>query len=335
MKIDHRHKLLRKSRNYQKLTFEFLFYSLAKNLAYIFLVLQLLNILGIINFDLDPDHFPALSLSGQWAQFQSFNFNPISIYLHFIWIFFLVVRAVTLTFIDHITSSPFTAGIIAILLVNMFLLYKGMSHGAARESWKKRSIFKFMFKEVLKGGNLLEDALFMMFMIDVIIFITTPEKSHIFFLLAVYLVMLSIKLTPAISNIISDLLNGFEKSFLHNDKIILAVLFLDIVAVYFDSKSMFTLFVLIIAYTAIATGILNLTRKMKQLHELLYYPLYFGLLVFYFSIFAVLAVSSAVVAIVQSPILAYYALKRKKLAPSWLLQAVNSVFLVILLILAF
>ncbi len=329
MKVTHRHKLLRGSKNFQKLNFEFLFYSLAKNLAYIFLALQLLNLFGIINFDLDPEHFPRLTLQGELSTFLSFNLNPISIYLHFIWVFFLVVRSVTLTFVDHIIASPFSAGIIVVLLFNMFLLYRGMSHGAARESWKKRSIFKFMFKDIMKEGNLLEDALFMMFIIDIIIFITIPERSHIFFLLALYLIMLSIKFTPAVSNFISDILNAIESSFLHNDKIIFLVLLADIAVVYFDSQSMFTLFMLIIAYTAIATGVLKLTRGWKFVHELLYYPL----LVFYFSIFAVLAVSTVIMGIIQSPILLYYWLKKKKLAPGWIMQTINAFILVILLIL--
>jgi len=335
MRLDHRHKLLRGSRHFEKLTFEFLFVSLAKNLAYIFLVLQLLSIFGVINFELDPDHFPNLTLKGELRKFQQMGFNPVSIYLHFIGIFFAVVKAVTLTFVDHIIESPFTAGIVAILLVNMFLLYRGMSHGSARESWKKRSIFKFMFTDILKKGNLLEDALFMMFVIDAIIFITIPEKSHIYFLMALYAVMLSIKITPAISNFIADVLNGFESSFFHNNKVVFVVVLLDIAAVYFDSRSMFTLFLMIIAYTAIATGILSLTKKHKVLNEILYYPLYFGLLVFYFSTFAILAVSIAFVAVVQLPVLLYYGIKKKKLAPAWLMQSINAALLLILLIIAF
>lgn len=335
MKITHRHKLLRGSHNFQKLNFEFLFVAMVKNLAYVFLILQLLSIFGIINFQLNPDHFPSLSIMGELAKFKEMGFNPISIYLHFIGIFFAVVKAVTLTFIDHIKDSPFTASIIAILLVNMFLLYRGMSHGSARESWKKRSIFKFLFSDILKGGNLLEDALFMMFIIDAIIFITIPERSHIYFLLAIYAIMLSIKITPSFSNFLADLLNGIEHSFLHNNKVILVVLILDIIAVYFDSQSMFTLFIILIAYTALATLILKLTQKSKAINEILYYPLYFGLLVFYASVLGILAVSAAVLAVVQLPVLLYYGIKKHMLVPGWLMQTINVILLGILMILAF
>jgi len=335
MKIDHRHILLRGSSNFQKLTFEFLFMSLANNIDYIFMALQVLSIFGIVNFNPNPDHFPPLTMLGELAKFQSFGFNPLLIYWHFITVFFLVVKSVTLTFIDHIRTSPFTAGIVAVLLSNMYLLYRSFSYGAAREHWGRRSIFKWMFRDILKGGNLFEDALFMMFVIDIIVFVTTPKITHLYFLIAFYLVMLSIKVTPLISNFASDFLNLFEKSFFRNAKVVFIVLILDIVAVYFNGQSMFTLFLLIIAYTAIATLILKLTEKTGKLNEVLYYVLYVGLLIFYLSIAAILAVSLIVVAIAQLPLILYYAIKKRSLPPIWLMQAINAVFLVILLIKVF
>lgn len=334
MKIDHRHILLRGSSSFQKLTFEFLFVSLAKNINYIFMVLQLLGIFGIVNFNPNPEHFPPLTILGELAKFKSFGFNPLLIYWHFITIFFLVVKSVTLTFIDHIKRSPFSAGIVALLLSNMYLLYRSFSYGAAREYWHKRSIFKFIFSDILKEGNFLEDALFMMFVIDIIVFVTTPKIIHIYFLIAIYLLMLSIKLTPAISNFVADMLNSFEKSFFHNKKVLFIVVILDIVAVYFNGQSMFTLFLLIVAYTAIATLILKLTEKTGKLNEVLYYVLYLGLLIFYLSIAAILAVSLVVIAIAQLPLILYFAFAKKKLPPSWLMQLVNCLFLIILLFLA-
>ena len=335
MKIDHRHILLRGSSNFQKLTFEFLFMSLANNINYIFLLLQLLSIFGIVNFNPNPDHFPPLTMLGELAKFQSFGFNPILIYWHFITIFFLVVKSVTLTFIDHIKTSPLTAGIIAILLSNMYFLYRSFSYGSAREHWGRRSIFKWMFRDILKGGNLLQDALFMMFVIDIIVFVTTPKITHLYFLIAIYLVMLSIKVTPVVSNFVADLFNSFEGSFFHNAKLLFAVAILDIVAVYFNGQSMFTLFLLIIAYTAIATLILRLTKKTGKLNDALYYVLYAGLLIFYLSIAAVLAVSLVVIALAQLPIILYYALRKRSLPPAWLMQVINAAFLVILLFLVF
>ena len=313
MKIDHRHLLLRGSHNFQKLTFEFLFMSLANNINYIFMALQVLSIFGIVNFNPNPNHFPPLTMLGELAKFQSFGFNPLLIYWHFITVFFLVVKSVTLTFIDHIRTSPFTAGIVAILLSNMYLLYRSFSYGAARENWGRRSIFKWMFSDILKGGNLLQDALFMMFVIDIIVFVTTPAKTHLYFLIAIYLIMLSIKVTPVVSNFVSDLFNSFEGSFFHNTNVLFAVAILDIVAVYFNGQSMFTLFLLIIAYTAIATLILKLTEKTGKLNEVLYYALYLGLLIFYLSIAAILAVSLIVVALAQLPIILYFAIAKKKL----------------------
>ncbi len=333
MKLTHRHQLLRGSSNFQKLTFEFLFYSLASNINYIFLVLQLLNFFAIVNFNPNPDHFPPLTILGELAKFQSFGFNPFLVYWHFIAVFFLVAKSVTLTFIDHIRTSPFTAGIVAILLSNMFLLYRSFSYGSAREHWNKRSIFKWMFSDIMKGGNLLEDALFMMFVIDIIVFVVTPERNHLYLLIAFYLVMLSIKVTPVLANMVSNASIALEQSFFHNEKVLFVVAILDVFAVYLNGQSMLTLFLLILAYTAIATLILRFTKKYEKANEVLYYVLYAGLLVFYLSIAAILAVSLAVMALVQLPILLYYAFARKKLAPAWLMQLVNGILLVVLLFL--
>lgn len=333
MKLTHRHQLLRGSSNYQKLTFEFLFFSMAKNIPYIFLALQLLNIFGVVNFNINPDNFPSLSIGSELAKFAEMSFNPFLIYWHFITIFFLVVKSVTLTFIDHIRTSPITAGIVAVIVANMFLLYRSLSYGAAREHWNKRSIFKWMFSDILKGGNLLEDALFMMFVVDIIVFITNPERSHLYFLLAVYLVMLSIKVTPIFANLASNFFNAIEQSFFHNSKVLFVVTVLDVVMIYLDSQNMFTLFLLILAYTAIATLILKLTKKFESANEVLYYVLYLGLLVFYLSIAAILTVSLVVVLLAQIPIIILYYILKKRLAPGWLIQVVNGVFLIVLLFL--
>jgi hypothetical protein len=335
MKLTHRHQLLRGSSNNQKLTFEFLFFSMAKNIPYIFLALQLLNIFGVVNFNINPDNFPSLSILGELGKFKEMGFNPFLIYWHFITIFFLVVKSVTLTFISHIQTSPITAGIVAIIVANIFLLYRSLSYGAARENWNRRSILKWMFSDILKEGNLLEDALFMMFVVDIIVFVVTPETSHLYFLIAVYLVMLSIKVTPIFANLASNMFNAVEQSFFHNEKVLFIVTLLDIVMIYFDSQQMLTLFLLILAYTAIATIILRLTKKFESANEVLYYVLYLGLLIFYLSIAAILAVSLIVVILAQIPIIIGYYLLKKKLAPGWLIQAVNGIFLVILLIMVF
>src|SRR3989338_1426413 len=183
-----RYSLLKSDRNFQKLNVEFLLITLAQNMQYIFLVLQLLSIFNVINFNLNPDHFPNLTISGEINKIKSYSFNPISIYGHFLYVFYEAMKSVTLTFIGHIKQNIFSAGIIAILIVNIWLLYSGMSYGHDTRTSRKRNIVFELMKDVLKGGNLLEDALWMMFILDIIVFITTPTKSHIYFLLGLYLV---------------------------------------------------------------------------------------------------------------------------------------------------
>jgi len=326
-----RYSLLKSDRNFQKLNVEFLLITLAQNMQYIFLVLQLLSIFNVINFNLNPDHFPNLTISGEINKIKSYSFNPISIYGHFLYVFYEAMKSVTLTFIGHIKQNIFSAGIIAILIVNIWLLYSGMSYGHDTRTSRKRNIVFELMKDVLKGGNLLEDALWMMFILDIIVFITTPTKSHIYFLLGLYLVMLSVKITPFFSNVIIALSTAFQKSFFHNEKVLLVVTILDIAMVYFDSGSMFTLFLMVIAYSAVATLLLKITSKIKEVNKVIFYLAYLGFIVFLASIFLIYGISFIIVTIAQLPLLIYFYKTKKKFIPRWLMQAVNGVFLVILL----
>ncbi|MBW3023151.1 hypothetical protein KY308_03540 [Candidatus Woesearchaeota archaeon] len=328
----HKYHLLKNDRNFQKLNVEFLMMTLAQNMQYIFLVLQLLSIFNIINFNLNPDHFPKLTISGELAVIKNHSFNPIYIYGHFLYVFYEAMRSLTLTFIDHVKDNIFSAGIIVIILVNMWLLYSGMSYGADMRASKRRNIIFSLIKDVLKRGNTLEDALWMMFIIDIIVFITTPTKEHILFLLGLYLVLLSIKITPVISNLIISASTAFQKSFFHNEKVLLVVTILDIAMVYFDSGSMFTLFLLILVYCTVATIILKLTSKMETVNKGVFYAAYFGLLVFLAGIFIIYGISFLLVIIAQLPLVIYFYKTKKKFVPSKVMQAVNWVFLIILLI---
>jgi len=326
-----RYALLKNDRNFQKLNVEFLLITLAQNMQYVFLVLQLLGILNVINFSLNPDHFPSLTITGEFSTFKSHSFNPVYIYGHFLYVFYEAMRSVTLTFIDHIRANPFSAGIVAILIVNIWLLYSGMSYGHDNRSARKRNIVIELMKDVLKSGNLLEDALWMMFILDIIVFITTPTKSHIYFLLGVYLVMLSIKVTPLVSNLIIYASTAFQKSFFHNEKVLFVVTLLDIATVYFDTRSTFTFFLMIIAYSAVATILLKLTSKFEQANKVIFYLSYLGFIVFLGSIFLIYGISSLLVIIAQLPLLIYFYKAKKKFIPRWLMQAANGLFLVILL----
>ena len=328
---EQRYHLLRNDRNFQKLNVEFLLITLAQNMQYIFLVLQLLSIFNVINFNLNPDHFPSLTISGEISTIKSYSFNPIYAYGHFLYVFYEAMRSVTLTFVDHIKSNIFSAGIVAILIVNIWLLYSGMSYGHDTGASRKRNIVFELMKDILKSGNLLEDALWMMFILDIIVFITTPEKSHIYLLLGLYLIMLSVKVTPIISNIVIALSTAFQKSFFHNEKVLLIVTILDIALVYLDSRSMFTLFLMIIAYSAVATLLLKITSKLKEVNKVIFYLAYLGFIVFLASIFLIYGISFLLVIIAQIPLLIYFYWKKKKFIPMWLMQAVNGIFLVVLL----
>ena len=326
-----RYSLLKNDRNFQKLNVEFLLITMAQNMQYIFLVLQLLGLLNVINFSLNPDQFPSLTITGEFNTFKSYSFNPVYIYGHFLYVFYEAMRSATITFIDHIRANIFSAGIVAILIVNIWLLYSGMSYGHDTGTSRKRNIALELMKDILKSGNLLEDALWMMFILDIIVFITTPTKTHIYFLLGLYLVMLSIKITPAISNLIIAASTAFQKSFFHNEKVLFVVTLLDIATVYFDTRSTFTFFLMIIAYSAVATLLLKLTSKFGEVNKIIFYLAYLGLIVFLASIFLIYGISFLLVIIAQLPLLIYFYWKKKKFIPGWLMQAVNGIFLVILL----
>src|SRR3989304_6057600 len=149
---DHRYQLLRSDRNFQKLNVEFLLITLAQNMQYIFLVMQLLSMFNVINFNLNPDHFPTLTISGEINKIKSYSFNPVYIYGHFLYVFYEAMRSVTMTFIDHIKANIFLTGIVAILIVNIWLLYSGMSYGHDSRASRKRNIIFELMKDIMKRG---------------------------------------------------------------------------------------------------------------------------------------------------------------------------------------
>ncbi|MEM4336495.1 MAG: hypothetical protein QXG86_00625 [Candidatus Woesearchaeota archaeon] len=322
--------LLKGSRGFQKLTAEFLIINIAHNMQYIFLVMQILSIFNIVNFNLNPSYFPELSIRGEVKKVEELSFNPLYIYGHFLYVFYEVMKSVTLTFVDHLRQNIFTGGIIAILLVNIWLAYSTMNYAYENKTKLKSNIIFELVKKAIKEGNPLEDALWMMFVIDIVVFITTPTKSHIYFLFFIYLLILSVKVTPLLSNMIINASIAFRKSVFHNKKVLFVVTILDIGMVYFDSKSMFALFLMIIVYTGIATLVLKITEKIKLVNKIIFYLVYIGFIVFLGSIFVIYWISFILVTIVQLPILIYFYKKKKKFIPLWLMQLVNFCLLAVL-----
>lgn len=67
MDIEKRYHALRYNPNFEKLNVEFLIITLAEKIEYILLVLTALFLLNLGGFNLNPVHFPDLSISGELA----------------------------------------------------------------------------------------------------------------------------------------------------------------------------------------------------------------------------------------------------------------------------
>ncbi|MBW3000136.1 hypothetical protein KY339_05685, partial [Candidatus Woesearchaeota archaeon] len=322
-----RYKALRNKKNFEKLSVEFLIFALAKNMQYIFLVYESLNLLGIVDFRVGLANLPRLSLASEWAKVAAHHYNPLWIYYRFLQVFLDVALDLARNFVNTIMNHPIEALIISIIIVNIWLLYSKLSFGYSKRDSKRHNIFKTTLKKTLFTSTLLERSLWMIFLIDIAVFITTPKAGHIIFLLAIYLLILSIKATPLFCNMVVNLTERFEKSFFRNEKVLMAVTFIDIALIYLDSKYLFTLFMVILLYCGIAQLVFKALKDYKKVLKWAYYALNLGILIFFFGILSIYFISFAVVNLMLLPVLAYYLIKKRKMIPVKLMELLNTVIL--------
>lgn len=318
----------------ERLTVEFLLTTVAKNLQYIILVLEALALFGIVNFTLNPQHFPTLTLIGEWNKVVSFTYNPIFIYGHYLYVFYSMAKGFALTFFNTLKFNVFPAAIMTVLIVNLWLTYSRLRYGEYSKNTGVTFIRKMM-KSVFANSNFIENSLWMIFFVDFIVVITTPTKFHIIFLLLVYALLFTVKFFPEFTRLFVDTSNSLERTVLYNKWIILGVVLLDVVLIYFDSRSLFTLFIMMIVYNLIAMVVLRVLKEYKKLHDWAFYIFNIGLLLFFFSLIVIYFISFIAVTVIQLPILLYYYLKDRKFIPAKVMEYVNIVILVVMLIIFF
>lgn len=331
MKLEKRYEALKYNPNFEKLNVEFLIVKLAENIEYVFLVLGILALLNAVDFNLNPAHFPRLSISGEIAHIKALGYNPITIYGHFLWIFFLVTKGFAMGFFETVKTTSTYALIVVFLIVNIWLAYSKLKYGYDQKSSKSHNVFFDMLKNYLFSSSLIERSLWMLFFIDLMIFLTAPSKEEIYFLLILYGLILSVKLVPVISRTIISLSKNLEKTLLSNEKVQIGVAIIDIALVYFDSSSLFTLLAMILTYNAVAQLTFKLLKEAKSVVKIFYYAFNIGIFIFFLSIAAIYYISYAVVLIVQSPLIGIYYYYKRKFVPVWMMEAVNCVILAVLL----
>jgi len=192
-----------------------------------------------------------------------------------------------------------------------------------------------MLKNVFASSNFIENSLWMIFFVDFIVVITTPTKFHIILLLLVYALLFTVKFFPEFTSLFVDTSNKLERTVLYNKWIILGVVLVDVVLIYFDSRSLFTLFIMMIVYNLIAMVVLRVLKEYKKLHDWAFYIFNIGLLLFFFSLIVIYFISFIAVTVIQLPILLYYYLKDRKFIPAKVMEYVNIVILVVMLIIFF
>ncbi|MCX8147486.1 MAG: hypothetical protein N3D84_03395, partial [Candidatus Woesearchaeota archaeon] len=80
----------------------------------------------------------------------------------------------------------YSALIVAFLIVNIWLAYSKLKYGYDKVSSRRHNVFIDMLKRYLFSSNLIERSLWMLFFIDLMVFLTSPSKSEIIFLLVLY-----------------------------------------------------------------------------------------------------------------------------------------------------
>lgn len=316
----------------RELTLEFLIETIAKNLQYIFLILGSLNLIGVIDFNLNPKHFPELSITSEIGKIVNYTYNPIFIYGHYLYVFFSIAKGFALGFFETIKSNWITGAIVCLLIVNIWLLYSKINlNPYGKNLWKLESILGRLSKSIWHQSNLLEKGLWMMFFLDLVIFITTPEKMDILFLIIIYLLMLSIKFFPGISYMLIDITKKAERSVFYDKRVLFAVTLIDIILIYFDSTSLFALFLITLVYNGFAVLILKFLARFRDLHEYAFYAFNFGIFLFFFSIVLIYWIAFLAVLLIQSPIIGFYYYKYKHFISMNILEIINGVILTVLL----
>jgi hypothetical protein len=330
MDIEKRYNSLKFNKNFEKLNVEFLIITLAEKIEYILLILGLLAVLHFTTFNLNPAHFPHLSISGELAHIKDLGYNPITIYGHFIWIFFLVTKGFALGFFNTVKSESSYAIITALTIVNIWLAYSKMKYGYDNSSSKNHNVFLDMMKNYLFSSTLIERSLWTLFFIDLMTFLTQPSRNSIYFLLILYGLILSVKLIPGISRVIISVSNRLERTLITNEYVQIGVAVVDIALVYFDSTSIFTLMMIVITYNAVAQLVFKALKGAKPALKVMHYLFNLGTFIFFASIAAIYLISYAVVLIIQSPIIAIYYYKKKAFLPAWIMEVVNGGIIAVL-----
>jgi len=333
--IGKRYHSLKHNKNFEKLTVEYLILTLAKNIDYLFLILATLALLNIINFNITTSHFPYLSLSSEWTKIRALDYNPVLIYGHYLWTFILITKGFATGFIDTLKNNLEPALLASILIVNTWLAYTHMKYGYDQRSSDRHNAFFALVKNYLFSSSMLERSLATMFFIDLMIILTTPLKPEIMFLLAVYLLVLSVKFVPWLTRIIIFFSEKVDETAVYNEWVLRGIGLLNAILIYYDSQSLFTLFVMILIYNAIAGAVLHLSKNFKNVRKAAVYAFSFGIILFFMSIAAIYWIALAAIMIVQLPLIAYYYWKHKRFLPSWMIEAVNLVMLVILMMRVF
>ncbi|MFO8015611.1 MAG: hypothetical protein R6U32_00755 [Candidatus Woesearchaeota archaeon] len=325
--IEKRYETLKHNRNFEKLNVEFLIVTLAENIEYIVLVLTALGLLGVISFDLDPSHFPRLGLEQQWDYMKSVSYNPFIIYAHFVWVFFLITKGFAVGFLNTIKSASYTALAIPFFLVNIWLAYSKLKYGYSDKASRKHNVFIEMLRKYLFTSNLIERSLWTLFFIDLMVFITSPSRTEIYFLLGLYALILSVKLVPGFSRMVISLSKRLEKTFIRDRYVQIGVAIVDIVLVYFDSTSLFTLLAMVITYNLVAQLVFRALKGAKPVLKVMHYAFNLGIFIFFGSLIAIYLISYGVVLVAQSPVIAVYYYKKKRFLPAWLMEIINAGFI--------
>lgn len=326
--IEKKYNSLKHNPNFEKLNVEFLIITLAENIEYILLIVAALGLLNLVDFNLNPSHFPRLSIDSELGHMKLLGYNPITIYGHFIWVFFLITKGFAIGFFNTVKSESTYALLTAFLIVNIWLAYSKLKYGYDGASSKKHNVFFDMLKNYLFSSKLIERSLWTLFFIDLMVFLTQPSRDEIYFLLAIYGLILSVKFVPWLSRIIIAVSKDFNKTLLRNERIQVAVAVIDIILVYFDSTSLFTLLALVITYNAVAQLLFRILKGAKPALKVMYYIFNIGMFIFFGSLVAIYLISYAVVLIAQSPLIALYYYQKKRFLPVWIMELVNGCFII-------
>ncbi|MFQ5474526.1 MAG: hypothetical protein ACE5DM_01690 [Candidatus Nanoarchaeia archaeon] len=323
---------LRHNKNFSKLSAEFLIFAVLTNVQYVFLVLESLKLLGFGSFDVRVKYIPAMSVMGEWNLFVSHGYNLLWLYYHFIEIFFTVTKNMTVYLYETVRHNPVPGLILCFLIVTIWLAYSGMSYGYSKRESKKHNVFWHEAKTVLFRSNLLERSLWMIFFVELLAFVLTPQSMNIIFLIVVWALLLSLKFTSSLSNFVVDLTARIEKSILYNKWTVMAVTIIDFVLVYFDSSRLFALLIMILAYCAIAQLVFIIVKDSRQLLKTTKWIFNLGVLIFFFGIVLVYYLAFLITNIFLLPFWLYYLVMKRRALPSVFLEATHSVILVGLLV---